>query len=189
MAQNACSRDRGEISPRRAQADGQRRRIQHEPTAYHRAGTIESSWIGKWSQRHSSMSCLVITLINQTNIRSALWWGDALRQGIEIGTRGYDFAIHSLYSPRGHPASVMWAAMGGRLSITDNLGLCRSNLFDHDKVNEIVNSQWVRKEDDPERYQDSDDELDSTPNRLIFDPAFLAEIEPAKSKGLFDRFK
>lgn len=122
----------------------------------------------------------------QTNIRSAIWWGDSLRPGIIPGTKGWDRAIYSLYWTEAHPSSVMWASMGGRSSIIHTLQLFNRNLFQAEKAGAIVASQWYRKEDD-DNY--SEDDEDPSPNRLIFDPTFLAEIAPNKPKGFLDRFK
>jgi hypothetical protein len=73
-----------------------------------------------------------------------------------------------------------------------------SRLFQVDRAFSIVRQDWYRKEDDSDEDGfDSDDDSGhvhnstSTSNRLIFDPAFLAEIQPAKSKsrGFFNRGK
>lgn len=129
-------------------------------------------------------------LTKQTNIRSAAWWGDSLRPGVVPGTRGWDSVIYSLYWTDAHPSSVLWAGFGGRTgsrsAIIHPLQLFNRDLFQGEKAAEIVASQWYRKEDDDEY---SDDEEDSAPNRLAFDPSFLAEIAPDKPKGFFNRFK
>jgi len=84
----------------------------------------------------------------------------------------------------------MWAGYGGRTgarsAIIRPLQLFDGNLFQEDKAGAIVASQWYRKEDDSDY---SDDEEDSSPNRLVFDPSFLAEIAPDKPQGFFNRFK
>lgn len=62
------------------------------------------------------------------------------------------------------------------------------DLFLVDRMNEVIKSDWWRKEDNDE-YQESDDDMDDSPNGLVFDPAFLAKIKPVESKGFFSRFK
>ena len=141
-----------------------------------------SSWYVLLTLDHDSRG----KLTKQTNVRSAAWWGDSLRPGVVPGTRGWDSASYSLYWASAHPASVMWAGHGGRSAIVHTLQLFDRDLFQGEEAAEIVASQWYRKEDDDEY---SDDEEDSSPNRLAFDPSFLAEIAPDKPKGFFNRFK
>ena len=68
-------------------------------------------------------------------------------------------------------------------------------IFQALKATEIIDRDWHRKEDDYDPNfglgSDSEDEdvPTTTENRLIFDPAFLAEIQPAKSRGFFKRGK
>jgi hypothetical protein len=85
----------------------------------------------------------------------------------------------------------MWSAMGGRWTIANHLGLPPSHLFQVDKAMAIVDENWYREEDEENGGEggDSEDEEETSPNRIIFDPAFLAEIAPDKPKRFFDRFK
>jgi len=85
----------------------------------------------------------------------------------------------------------MWAATGGRSAIVDNFGLPPSRLFQVDKAMAIVDENWYREEDEENGGEggDSEDEEETAPNRIIFNPAFLAEIAPDKPKRFFDRFK
>jgi len=88
----------------------------------------------------------------------------------------------------------MWASMGGRASIIDHFIVSPMALFQTDKAIALVDAEWYRSEDeeDGDRDSDRDDsehEENPSPNRLIFDPSFLAEIAPDKPKGFFNRFK
>jgi hypothetical protein len=115
-----------------------------------------------------------------------------LRPGIVPGTLGWHDAVYTLYWPDRHPSSVMWGGMGGRSAIIHELWIVHSSLFDVDKARAIVEREWYNRDDetdDGEGSDDSEDEEETSPNRIIFDPAFLAEIAPDKPKRFFDRFK
>jgi len=90
----------------------------------------------------------------------------------------------------------MWAGLG-RGTIIEAMRMMDGKIFQALKATEIIDRDWHRKEDDYDPNfglgSDSEDEDEDVPttteNRLIFDPAFLAEIQPAKSRGFFKRGK
>jgi hypothetical protein len=84
---------------------------------------------------------------------------------------------------------MLWAGMRGRSAILQNFWLQHSSLFNQDRVAEIVELNWPGGEDD-EDYGVGEAGMDTSSNRILLDPVFLAEIQPIKSKkGMFDRFK